>query len=192
METEQIKEVKHNAPHEIVLGDGVIPKSVERGKNFNLVLDTEGNVWGFGSNTNKPMGGTAGKYKVPTKISDIVRDCKADHSRRWVQYFPLKNDGTLWGMGANNLGRLCQGNNTDSKVPVQITDKNNFTKVSAGDSFVAAIAGNEVYTWGEGTDGQLGNGTDSSANTPQKLQVSFDEPYGKTCRYKNQRACIIV
>ena len=61
------KEVKHNAPHEIVLGDGVIPKSVERGKNFNLVLDTEGNVWGFGSNTNKPMGGTAGKYKVPTK-----------------------------------------------------------------------------------------------------------------------------
>lgn len=31
----------------------------------------------------------------------------------------------------------------------------------------------------EGTDGQLGNGPDSSANTPQKLQVSFDEPYEK-------------
>ena len=171
------KEVKHNAPHEIVLGDGVIPKSVERGKNFNLVLDTEGNVWGFGSNTNKPMGGTAGKYKVPTKISDIS-DVKQITAGDGFSIF-LKNDGTLWGMGANNLGQLCQGNNTDSKVPVQITDKNNFTKVSAGDSFVAAIAGNEVYTWGEGTDGQLGNGTDSSANTPQKLQVSFDEPYEK-------------
>ena len=171
------KEVKHNAPHEIVLGDGVIPKAVERGKNFNLVLDTEGNVWGFGSNTNKPMGGMAGKYKVPTKISDIS-DVKQITAGDGFSIF-LKNDGTLWGMGANNLGQLCQGNNTDSKVPVQITDKNNFTKVSAGDSFVAAIAGNEVYTWGEGTDGQLGNGPDSSANTPQKLQVSFDEPYEK-------------
>lgn len=141
------------------------------------MLDTEGNVWGFGSNTNKPMGGMAGKYKVPTKISDIS-DVKQITAGDGFSIF-LKNDGTLWGMGANTLGQLCQGNNTDSKVPVQITDKNNFTKVSAGDSFVAAIAGNEVYTWGEGTDGQLGNGTDSSANTPQKLQVSFDEPYRK-------------
>lgn len=153
METEQIRKLNTTRPHEIVLGDGVIPKSVERGKNFNLVLDTEGNVWGFGSNTNKPMGGTAGKYKVPTKISDIS-DVKQITAGDGFSIF-LKNDGTLWGMGANNLGQLCQGNNTDSKVPVQITDKNNFTKVSAGDSFVAAIAGNEVYTWGEGTDGSL-------------------------------------
>lgn len=171
------KEATHYYPEEIELNSDIIPTSVVRGKNFNLIVDQNGDVWGFGSNTDNPMGKLGGKVKTPTKLNDIS-NVKSAAAGDGFSIF-LKNDGTLWGMGLNGSGQLGQGDTNDVNTPVRITNKNDFIKVDAGDSFVVAIAEDGVYTFGSNEDGQLGRETKEDNAEPKKLNIEFEEPYEK-------------
>ena len=71
--------------------------SVSRGKNHNLVLDENGDVWCWGSNSNYPMGSLDGKVKIIKKLPGIT-DVKQIKGGTEFSLF-IKNDGTLWGVG---------------------------------------------------------------------------------------------
>lgn len=137
---------------------------VSCGKNYNLVLDKNGDVWGWGSNSNNPMGDVSGKLKTATKLSCIsnVKQAKAGNG---FSIF-LKNDGTIWGVGKNDKGQLGTSNITSTSTPVQITSKNDFEKVSVGEGYVAAIASDGIYVWGDNSYGQLGINPKTATITP--------------------------
>ena len=81
------------------------------------------------------------------------------------------NQGDLWSWGFNNYGELGVGDNS-SREPFELVYYGfyDWKKVSAGINFAAAIKyDGTLWTWGNNTDGQLGNSTDgieNSSNVP--------------------------
>ena len=78
----------------------------------------------------------------------------------------LKNDGSLWTAGENNLGQLGNGTtSSDSELTIDNFSQaftkvlDNVTAVSAGSDHVLAIkTDGSVWVWGSNQYGQLGNG----------------------------------
>ena len=77
-----------------------------------------------------------------------------------------KTDGTLWAWGENNYGQL--GNNATSAFvfsPVQIGALTTWSKASAGTQFSQAVkTDGTLWSWGQNSVGQLGQGTVGSAS----------------------------
>ena len=96
------KEASHGSPIIIDNIDNAV--KVVRGKNHNLVLNDFGQVYGWGSNTNYPMGNIGGKIRTAQelKITSNVKDIAAGAE---FSIF-LQRDGSLRGVGKNDKGQL--------------------------------------------------------------------------------------
>lgn len=89
----------------------------------------------------------------------------------------LKQNGTVWSYGKNDVGQLGSGNNENSNKPIQVycdntnTPLNNIVQISTGNSHSVAISSDgTVYTWGLNNKGQLGNGTNDNSNHAVKVE----------------------
>lgn len=151
------------------------PVSVSRGKNHNLILDKNGDVWGFGSNSNYPMSSLDLKVRAATKMEDIS-DVKKIAAGTEFSIF-LKNDGTMWGTGKSDKCQVgCElTDDIYTTGIVQVTDKNDFKTVTTGEDFVAAIASDGVYTWGGNSYGQLGRNPEAACGAPSKVSFNLNE-----------------
>ncbi|MCC8066848.1 MAG: hypothetical protein LIO94_07075 [Clostridiales bacterium] len=85
----------------------------------------------------------------------------------------LMSDGTVWTWGDNTYGQLGNKSNEASYIPVQvrnpISDKylTDVIKVAQGAYHsVALTSDGQVYTWGLGASGQLGNGSTDNSTIP--------------------------
>jgi alpha-tubulin suppressor-like RCC1 family protein len=82
----------------------------------------------------------------------------------------IKTDGTLWTWGFGTSGALGDASGTGSKSrPVTtFAGGTNWKQVSSGDSHTAAIkTDGTLWTWGNGTNGRLGNAvTTGNISTP--------------------------
>ena len=77
----------------------------------------------------------------------------------------LKNDGSLWGWGANGTGQIGDGTNSDRSSAVKILD--NVQSMSTGSSHTFAIKNDgTLWGWGWNSCGQLGDGTTIDRNRP--------------------------
>jgi alpha-tubulin suppressor-like RCC1 family protein len=80
----------------------------------------------------------------------------------------------VFAWGDNSGGQLGNGSTTSSDTPIQVTLPAGVVPaaVSEGDGTSLLLGSNRhVYAWGDNTDGQLGNGTTTSSDTP--VQVSL-------------------
>jgi alpha-tubulin suppressor-like RCC1 family protein len=80
----------------------------------------------------------------------------------------IKTDGTLWTWGRNSYGRLGDNTTTDRLIPVTtFAGGTNWKQVSGGFIHTAAIkTDGTLWTWGRGTEGQLGDNTSVNRSTP--------------------------
>ena len=99
--------------------------------------------------------------------------------------------GTTWVWGANNVGQFGNGNNTNSKVPVEsdaLSDFEEFSVIEGGTHCIAVDNEGIVWSWGYNSDGQLGDGTKNTQNTP--VLVDFPDynanDLGKLKDFANQ------
>jgi alpha-tubulin suppressor-like RCC1 family protein len=83
----------------------------------------------------------------------------------------VKTDGTLWTWGSGAYGTLGSGSTVNRSSPQTTTlAGTDWTKVSAGDRFSAAIKSDGVmYTWGRNNRGQLGSGTTTNRSSPVSI-----------------------
>ena len=92
--------------------------------------------------------------------------------------FALTSSSRVYAWGYNNKGQLGDGTLADNKAPKRIE----FDGLASGESVLSLSAGHyhtlaltsygNVYAWGLNDNGQLGDGTLTSSQTPKR--ISFD------------------
>eukprot|EP01124_Arcella_intermedia_P003041 TRINITY_DN11657_c0_g1_i2.p2 TRINITY_DN11657_c0_g1~~TRINITY_DN11657_c0_g1_i2.p2 ORF type:complete len:320 (-),score=90.01 TRINITY_DN11657_c0_g1_i2:1221-2102(-) len=139
-----------------------------------LLLDNTGKVYSYGENTTGQLGvvkvSLKEEIKYPQLIS-VLEDqvittiaCGGNHS------IAITNTSEIWVWGSNKYGQI--GLEMKYKmVQVPLKMKWEFEKpvfVTCGDYHTLIATENELYSFGKGSNGQLGTGSQEDTNVPQK------------------------
>jgi len=142
------------------------------GYYYSAAVDANGMVWTWGSNDSGQLGNGAGPVSTPTPtptaisgISNVVSvACGDDHT------LALRADGTVWAWGDDSVGQLGVGSLPSpflTNSPVELSVLTQIVAIAAGSQHSMALdTQGKVWTWGNGVDGELGNGGTSSTNLP--------------------------
>jgi alpha-tubulin suppressor-like RCC1 family protein len=85
----------------------------------------------------------------------------------------LKNDGTVWAWGLNDVGQLGDGTTTNRTRPVQVKGLGDVTAIAAGTGHSLALKRDgTLWAWGGNSLGQLGDGTSQNIRTRPVAVVS--------------------
>lgn len=147
--------------------------AVAAGFHHSLVLKADGTVWAWGENSGGEVGdGTTTPRRSPvlvTGLTDVVALAGGLHNS-----YALKADGTVWAWGLNATGQIGDGTTTTRLTPVQVVGLAGVKAIAAGHGFALALVSQgaqagTVWAWGANTTGQLGDGTTTTALTPQQV-----------------------
>jgi len=155
------------------------------GEIHNVALKSDGTVWAWGWNAFGQLGnGTTNDAYSPVQTGlSSVPPLTSVVKLGGRPYFTLavKSDGTVWAWGMNQFGQMGNGtvnpfSGPQVTAPVQVSKSstggviNHPLEVTCGYQFGAALASNgTVWTWGSGTHGELGIGTNGSSYTPTQV-----------------------
>jgi alpha-tubulin suppressor-like RCC1 family protein len=166
-----------HVPFAIKLPSGVRASTARAGCGFSLILTTTGHVLAWGDNAYGQLGnGTTTNSATPvpvklpsgTKVKAISAGC--NHG------LALTTTGKLLAWGHNAEGQLGNGTTTDSAVPakVAVPSGTKFQAVSSGcDHVLALTTTRKVLAWGDNFNGELGNGTTTSTDSPITVHVAL-------------------
>lgn len=144
--------------------------AVSAGANHALAVKTNGTLWSWGNGTFGQLG--TGAFNVATWTVTQVGTATdwLDVSAGTQFSLALKNTGTIWSWGQNNVGQLGNGNFVDTNTPNQVGLASNWQSIDAGHQHSLAInALGDLYSWGDNTFGQLGSGNFTSVNVPTQI-----------------------
>ncbi|MGZ3888623.1 MAG: RCC1 domain-containing protein [Flavisolibacter sp.] len=149
--------------------DGVT--ALAGGGRHVLALKKDGTVWSWGSNSDRQLGNkdlikqSKATY-VPVQVSGMSHAVAV--SAVYNTSYALLADGTVWAWGKGNLGQTGQKvtgaySNFVQPLPVQVPGITNAIAISGA---MALLKDGTIVTWGDGSRGQLGNGTNKATATP--------------------------
>lgn len=151
-----------------VAGGGTTWKSVKIGNNNTFAIKTDGTLWSWGYNGSGQLGdGTITGRSSPGTV--------AGGGNTWcliaggvTAVGAIKTDGTLWTWGRNVYGGLGDGTTTNRSSPgTTAGGGNTWCQASGGGiSFTAVKTDGTLWTWGNNSNGQLGNGTMTDRSSP--------------------------
>ena len=163
------------------------------GDGWSVMLQIDGAVWTFGSNSNGQLGNgqndgpapdTSADSDVPVQVQDptdpsgyltnIVAVAAGEDGLHCVA---LKNDGTVRAWGSNSNGQLGNNSQVDTNLPVEVQDPTDQTgfltgviAVKAGQTFSLALKGDgTVWAWGGNGSGQLGDNLKGDSSVPVQV-----------------------
>ena len=149
----------------------------DAGEYHSIVLSKNGSIWSMGESSDGELGlGSFGGTDIlsPTRIGTLNTwvhiNAGAEHN------FAIKDDGTLWGWGKNDDGQVGTGTTNDHATPRPIGNADNWEMVVAagaedGEHSLGIKEDNTLWSWGDDTDGQLGNGAASTSDVLEPEQV---------------------
>ena len=139
---------------------------ISAGDEYSMAIKSNNTLWGWGDNVYSQLGdGTIGLGNMKTTPTQIGTDTDWSFiSTGSTHTMAIKTNGTLWGFGRNNQGKLGDGTTFDKKLPVQIGTDTNWQTVEASLGHTVALkTDGSLWAWGDNTDGQLGNGLSGAA-----------------------------
>jgi alpha-tubulin suppressor-like RCC1 family protein len=145
---------------------------INPGQSHVLAVKVDGTLWAWGRNNFGQLGlDDTISRKTPHQIGFdndwVTTGCGGNQS------FAIKSNGTLWAWGNNSSGQLGIGTNSNSPLtssPVQVGTASNWTDVAVGNNFTVALnSSGQMFTWGNNSFGQLGNGTSSAVFSPSLI-----------------------
>lgn len=147
------------------------------------VLGETGEVWSAGLNNKGQLGfGVVSdtrfnpvRFKLPAGVSGVDINASSLGTTDGGAYnnlFVIGSNGRVYGAGANNTGQLGDGTITDRATPVAMNVINGSTiraaQVQSGyGTTVILTTSKKIYTVGNNSDGQLGDGTTTNSSTPR-------------------------
>ncbi len=158
--------------------DNIAMPQVETGENFTAILKSDGTVWTVGNINSADQN----LMEIPQQVKineteNLTNVIKIAVGSNHV--LALTKDGEVYAWGDNQYGQLGINNNNSKKYATKVSGEggssylNRIIDISAGAYGSSAI--NEfgwVYTWGNGTYGEMGNGTTVSNNAPTKTVLN--------------------
>jgi len=155
---------------------------IETGNGFTTILKADGTVWTIGKNDSGELGnGTTENSKLPVQVK-IDEDTNLDNivkiSVGTDHVLALTKNGKVYAWGLNTSGQLGQNNTTSSNYAKLVLSSDGTTyltgivDISAGAYGSVALDKNgDVYVWGNGTYGEIGNNATESKNLPTKTTI---------------------
>lgn len=139
-----------------------------------LIVTGEGDLYSWGHGGYGQLGHSEGDkctpvmviMPTPTKVCKVA--CGSYHS------LAITVDGELYSWGSNNCGQLGNGPNnqpTPRRITGHLVSANKkVVSMSCGQSFsIALTEDGELYSWGYNGNGQLGLGSSSNQQSPQRV-----------------------
>ena len=145
-------------------------KSVVCGNTHTAAIKTDGTLWTWGVGSAGQLGNATTSTTTSTPVTTFAGGTNWKQvSGGNVHTAAIKTDGTLWTWGLGDNGRLGNAVTTGNRsTPVTtFAGGTNWKQVSGGFSYIAAIkTDGTLWTWGDGGNGQVGNGVYASRSTP--------------------------
>jgi alpha-tubulin suppressor-like RCC1 family protein len=149
------------------------------GARTHSMFDSDGTVYACGSGEFGELGnGSTSSSSRPTPVVGLPKGGKVKAlTSSWGGSGALMADGSYYDWGYNQAGQLGNGTTTDSAVPVHVALPAEVEQVFQGGSgakngqSIAILANGTLWTWGNGTHGQLGDGTTDSSTTPIRITL---------------------
>ncbi|BDR52164.1 hypothetical protein KIM372_00710 [Bombiscardovia nodaiensis] len=159
---------------QFILPTGVNAVEVAAGTEHSLVLGDDGKIYASGSNEYHQIddSSTSSIYRTPIAISAPGGGRFAHIAAGDLFSLATTDDGNLYAWGQNDYGQLgFSGTSTGLPRQVSLPAGVKITHLTAGNLSAAALTEEgDVYTWGENSAGQLGNGSWTST-TPAKITI---------------------
>lgn len=171
-----------NRPAKIPMPTGLKATKVVTDQWTVMILMNNGTVWGAGNNTygqlgtndssKKDLNPALREFVLPSATAvDVYTTRFSDNANTFV----VLSDGAVYGAGRNDHGQLGNGttSTTDSHNPVRMnlpaSVRAKSVKTGLGTTVILTTSG-EIYTVGNNSHGQLGDGTTNSSSTPAARQ----------------------
>lgn len=147
------------------------------GASSTFAVRADGTLWAWGENPRSQLG--LGPQAAST--SSFFQPQQIGTAGNWASVavgsghtLALRTDGTLWAWGYNNSGQVGNGIygtlGNDVQQPIQIGTATTWRQVAAcNTSSLALRADGTIWSWGENSVGQLGDGTTNARNLPAQV-----------------------
>jgi alpha-tubulin suppressor-like RCC1 family protein len=155
--------------------------AISAGDYHSMALDSDGNVWAWGYNSNGQLGdNTTDDTNTPVQVQGeeggVLSNITAI-SAKGYHSLALDSDGNVWAWGDNSYGQLGDETKIERHTPIKvkgfdgIDDLENIIAIAAGGYHSIALDSNgKVWAWGYNCNGQLGNGETGEEVTPIKVK----------------------
>ena len=170
-------------PVVVSLPAGVAATEVAAGQYTGYAIGSDGNLyaWGYGADGELGNGTTAEAQTTPVVVSLPAGVTATAVAAGQYTGYAIGSDGNLYAWGQGGVGQLGNGTTTEPQttpVVVSLPAGVTATEVAAGAHTGYAIGSDgNLYAWGQGGVGQLGNGTTTE---PQTTPVVVSLPAGVT------------
>ncbi|HEX3565501.1 MAG TPA: IPT/TIG domain-containing protein, partial [Acidimicrobiales bacterium] len=166
-------------PALVDLPSGVTATSIAQNTYNAFAVGSDGNLygWGYGTNYGSSFAGLANggaASQLPITIALPGGATPEAVAAGYNHVLVIASSGTMYAWGNNTFGQLGNGSTTTSNtpVPVNLPAGVTATAVAAGQNTSMALGSDgQVYTWGYGYDGELGNRSFSAATSPVKAAM---------------------
>ena len=165
-------------PLKVPLPSGVTASAIAAGGRFGMAIGSDGKlyIWGDGDmgqlgDGTTTFSSTPVLVEMPPGVSASVISAGDNHA------LAIGSNDLLYAWGENTDGQLGNGSVTEKKVPTLVSMPTGVTPVAiAGglDHSLAIGSDGNLYAWGEGGAGELGNGGTANSATP--VQASLPNP----------------
>eukprot|EP00301_Raphidiophrys_heterophryoidea_P003300 c11495_g1_i1.p1 GENE.c11495_g1_i1~~c11495_g1_i1.p1 ORF type:complete len:774 (-),score=191.27 c11495_g1_i1:155-2476(-) len=171
----------YTSPTSLATLAGVQTKSVCAGQWSTIILTTTNDIYSWGYNAFGQLGlGDKIARLVPEKMSSTVLGGAtiSKVSCGWFISGFLSSAGTVWMAGKGSLGEIGNGLTADASTPTQVT----FSSFTTGeyvsdialgaDHTLVVTSSGRLFSWGLNANGQLGDGTTTTRNSPVAVSIS--------------------
>nr|QEM23329.1 UV resistance locus 8 [Colobanthus quitensis] len=168
-------------PEKVSPIDGIKMTLVACGWRHTITVTDSGSIYTYGWSKYGQLGhGDFEDHPTPYKLEALSDKPISQISGGWRHTMAVTSDGKLYGWGWNKFGQVGVGDNVDRCSPVQVVFPHDqkVVQICCGWRHTLAVTEkNNVFSWGRGTNGQLGHGDSADRNLPTIIDaLSTDGP----------------